>query len=194
METLRKQIDAECGYRMKDETMDRFLGLMTEMKVKRHQPLIPYNKLDDNIYIVKEGIIRSVYFDGLKEVTFGFALPGTVLIYYYSFIKSLPSFSKLVACCDSVVMKVSKSQFIDLVDQSHDFARWMMFLAMEELVYHEKRREVINGDAKERVEAFIRNRPEIIENVSSRIIASYIGITPQYLSKLKKDFSYKLKK
>lgn len=38
---------------------------------------------------------------------------------------------------------------------------------------------------RERFDAMIRNRPEIMENVPLRIIASYLGITPQYLSKLK---------
>ncbi len=194
METLRKLLYAECDYRMKDETMDRFLESMTELKLKRNQPLIPYDKLDDNIYVIKKGIIRTAYFDGFNEKTFAFALPGTVLISYYSFCKGIPSFSKLEACCESVIMKLSKARFTELASQSHDFSQWMMYMSLEELMYHEKKREVVNGDARERFEALIVNRPEIIENVSSRIIASYIGITPIYLSKLKRDFSHKLKK
>jgi CRP-like cAMP-binding protein len=167
---------------------------MTELKLSRNQPLIPYDEVDDNIYIVKEGIIRTAHFDGFNERTFAFALPGTVLISYYSFCKRLPSFSKLEACCDSVVMRVSKEQFTGFANRSNDFAQWMMYMSLEEHMYHEKKRELVNGDARERFEAMILNRPEIIENVSSKIIASYIGITPIYLSKLKHHFAHKLKK
>ncbi len=188
METLRNQLNAECAYRMKDETMDMFLGLMTELKLKRHEALIPYGKVDDNVYVVRKGIIRTVYFEGLKEVTFAFALPGTLKISYYSFCKGTPSFSKYVACCDSVVMKVTKAQFIGLMQQSPDFARWVSHMSLEQLFFHEMKREVVNGDARERFEALIENRPEIIENVSARIIASYIGVTPQYLSKLQREY------
>jgi CRP-like cAMP-binding protein len=194
METLRKQLHAECGYRMKDETMDKFLSLMTEMKLKKGQQLIPYNTIDDNIYIVKEGIIRTVYFDGFNEVTFAFAMPGTLKISYYSFCKGIPSFSKYVACCDSVILKVSKAQFTGLMEQSNDFAQWVSYMSLEQLFFHEMKREVVNGDAKERFVAMIENRPEIIEKVSSRIVASYIGVTPQYMCRLKKEFAYKLKK
>ncbi len=194
METLRKLLDAECGYRMKDETMDRFLGLMAEIKLKRNQPLIDYGERNNNIYVVRKGILRVANFDGFNEITWGFALPGTLLISYYSFCKDDPSFTKLAACCDSVVMKITKSQFVGLASQSHDFSQWMMYMSLDELFFTEKRREIVNGDAKERFESLIEKRPEILGNVSSRIIASYIGVTPEYLSKLKKDYAHKLNK
>jgi CRP-like cAMP-binding protein len=194
MDTLRKLLDAECGYRMKAETMERFLGLMTEMHFKRGKPIIPYGAFDNNVYVVREGIVRVVYFDGFKEVTFGFSLPGTLIISYYPFCKDEPSFCRYEACCPSRVMKVSHAEFIGLLNESHDFSRWMTHMSLEQLLFHERKREIVNGDAKERIEALINNRPEILENVSSRIVASYIGITPQYLSTLKKLFAHKLKK
>ena len=194
MDTLRKQLDAECGYRMKDETMDRLLGLMTEFELKRNKALIPYGECDNNIYVVREGIVRIAYFDGFKEKTFGFALPGTLMISYYAFCKNTPSFSKYEACCDSVIMKIPKAKFIELANQSHDFALWVMHMSLEQLLFHERKMEIINGDAKEQLEALIEHRPEIIENVSSKIIASYIGITQQYLRTLKQQFTDKLKK
>lgn len=194
MEKLRKQLDAECNYRMSDQTMDTFLGLMTRFELKRHKALIPYDKVDDNVYVVKEGIIRIAYFDGLREVTFGFGLPGTLLISYFGLGEGQPAFCKLVACCDSVVMKVSKADFFDLVARSHDFARWMVAMSLNQLLHHEKKLQVVNGDAKERLDSLVEHRPEIIENVSSRIVASYIGITPQYLSALKRTLANKSKK
>lgn len=194
METLKKLLDVECGYRMKGETMNEFLGLMTEIELKRSKVLIRYGDVDNSVYVVKQGIVRNVYFDGFNERTFAFALPGTLLISYYSFCRGEPSFNQYEACCDSVVMKIPKAKFIGLANRSHDFAEWMMFMSLEQLMFFEKKREVLNGDAGERFEALIENRPEIIERVSSRIIASYLGITQSYLSTLKKQFAQKLKK
>lgn len=194
MEKLREQLNAECGYRMRKETMDMFLGLMTEVELKRNKALIPYGECDNNVYVVKEGIVRFAYFDGFKEMTFGFGLPGTLLISYYSFCKGEPSFCRLEACCNSVIMKISKTQFLDLASRTHDFSQWMMFMSLEQLLFHEKKLQVVNGDAKERLDSLVEHRPEIIENVSSRIVASYIGITPQYLSALKRTLANKSKK
>jgi CRP-like cAMP-binding protein len=175
---------------MKDETMGRFLGLMTELpELKPGEALIPYGKFDDNIYVVRSGIMRYVYFDGLKETTFGFALPGTVMISYFSYCKREPSFFQVEACCDSVVIKVEKGKFLELVGQSADFAQWVIWMQTKQLLGYEKKLAVVNGDARKRFESLVRNRPEIMEKVPMKVIASYIGITPQYFSNLKKDLT-----
>lgn len=195
METLRKQLNAECSYRMKDETMDKLIGSMAEpIVLKEGEPLIPYGKFDDNFYVLKSGILRFVYFDGLKETTYAFSTPGSVIISYYSFYMREPSFFQMEACCDSVVMKITRQKIVDLIEQSDDFAQWLLWLSTAQLWIYEKKLAVVNGDARERFESLIKNRPEILEKVSAKIIASYIGITPQYFSKLKRQLMPELKR
>jgi CRP-like cAMP-binding protein len=128
MEHLKKLLHGECNYRMKDETMDAFIGLMSEMELKNNEPLIPYGKFDDNIYILKEGILRYAYFQGLKEMTFGFAIPGTVTIQYHSFYNREPSFFQIESCGKSTVMKVTRADFDRLAKSSDDFTNWMFRL------------------------------------------------------------------
>jgi CRP-like cAMP-binding protein len=194
METLRKLLDAECSYRMKDETMDEFLGLMTEqIELKESEPLIPYGKFDNSVYIVRSGIIRCVYFDGLKEVTYGFSLPGTVIISYHPFYLREASFFQFEACCEAVVMKISRQKFVGLSERSTDFAQWVMWLSIAQLWIAEKKLAVVNGNAKERFESLIKNRQELLDNVSSKVIASYIGVTPEYLCRMKKRYMLKSK-
>ena len=48
---------------------------------------------------------------------------------------------------------------------------------------------IIQGSAKERYEAMMKNRPDIAMRVPLKIIASYLGITPQYLSKLRRELA-----
>lgn len=185
---LKEHLHAECTYRMSDETMDMFVGLMSELPLKNKDALVPYGKFDQNIYIVKSGILRYAYFDGLKEVTFGFALPGTLIISYYSFYKREPSFFQIESCGTSVVMKVTKTDFDRLTEQSGDFAKWMLRLSAAQLWHYEKKLAVVNGSAKERFISLMQKRPEIFETVQLSVIASYIGITPTYLSKMKRQF------
>lgn len=194
METLRKHLDIECTYKMREETMDKFLALMTEVKLKKNEPLISYGDLDNNVYVLKSGLIRVAYFDGFKEMTYSFGAPGTVFISYYSFYRGDPSFFKFEACCNSVVMKVKKASFLELAKQSNDFAMWFIWISSAQLWLYEKKLAIVNGDAKERYEAVVANRPEIIEKVASKHIASYIGITRQHLYRLKRQFMPKSKK
>ncbi|MDR2891113.1 MAG: Crp/Fnr family transcriptional regulator [Alistipes sp.] len=189
MDTLKKQLNAECSYRMRDETMDMFLAAMSVVELRAGEPLIDYGALDSNIYILKNGIVRVAYFNGFKELTWAFGTPGTMMGSYYPFYKHEPSFFRFEACCDSVFMKISKPGFVELTRRSHDFAQWVMWMSVEQLWLNEKKLAIVNGDAKERFEALMKNRPEIMEKVSAKVIASYIGITPQYLSYLKRNFS-----
>lgn len=186
METLRKLINTECNYRMADQTLDRFLSLMTEIRLKNKEPLIPYGKFDNNIYIVKEGVIRLAYFNGTKEMTFGFAIPGTLMISYHSFYQGTPTFFQYESCCRSVIMKVSKANFDEFFEESKDFSNWIFQMSIYQLYGWEKKPEVMNGSVKERFDALVKDRPQLLKNVSNRVIASYLGIDEAYLSRLKK--------
>jgi CRP-like cAMP-binding protein len=191
---LRELLNRECDYRLSDETMDRFLGLMTEIHLKDNEPLIQCGKLDTNIYVVKSGIMRHAYLDGLKEAIFAFSTPGTMIISWYSFYKRMPSFLQIESCGATTVARITKSDFDALVESSADFAKWWMRLLVAQHWCLEMKLDAVNGTtAGERFESIVRNRPEILERVESRFIASYLGITPSYLSRLKQQFGLEAK-
>ena len=166
--------------------MDRFLERMVEVQLKDKEPLIPYGKFDTNVYILKEGLIRRIYFDGSKERTVAFSTPGTTMISYHSFYMREPSYFQLESCGRSVVMKISEAAIYELMGQSEDFALWIFRIVVSQLYFWEKKMAVINGTAKDRFEALIKNRPEILKKVSNRVVASYIGVEESYLSRLKR--------
>ena len=123
MKTLRQQLIDECpSYRLPDELMDEFMGAMTKVPLKSKQALISYGQFDDNVYVVKNGIIRYCYFDGIKEKTYGFASPGTIMISYHCYFMRQPSYFQLESCGKSVVMKIPKRTLDKMVRQSHEFA------------------------------------------------------------------------
>ncbi len=194
MEALRNDLNAECDYRMKTETMDKFLSLMTEVRLKNKEPMIPYGKMDDSVYVVKEGIIRAVYFDGVMEKTFFFAIHGTLLMSYHAHYIRQPAVLQYESCGNSVVMRISKFKIDELLEQSKDFACWMYKMHLGQLYYWEKKQVMHIGTPLERLETLVSVRPEILRRVSTKNIASYVGIHPNSLSRLKKQVQRSLKK
>ena len=188
MENLKRLLDDECSYRLKEEIMDRFLSTMEEIKLQQGDILIANGSLDSNIYIVKEGIMAHTYLSGMKDSCWGFSLPGTMMYSLHPYYFNKPAFYQVVACCDSVVMKQSKEHFDNLIAESHDFARWALSMAQCQLFFFEKKNSVISGDARERFISLAKNRPEIFQKVPMKIIASYLGITQQYLRNLNKEY------
>lgn len=191
MERIGTLLLKECNYPLPEEVMERFLAPKQDIDLKRNEILVMSGMVDTNIYVVEDGILRFSYMNGTREVTFGFALPGTMIISMHSFYCHLPVFYQIEACCPSKVIKIPQKHYDTLVAESHDFARWALEMAHGQLYFFEKKNHIINGDAKERFLSLAQNRPEIMEKVPLGIVASYLGITQSYLSRLKKLINQK---
>ena len=188
MKQLKQLLSKECSYQLRDEIMDQFISSMEEITLHQGDILIADGSLDSNIYIVKEGIMAHTYLSGAKDCCWGFSLPGTMMYSLHPYYFNKPAFYQVIACCDSVGMKQSKERFDNLIAESHEFARWVLSMAQCQLFFFEKKNSVISGDARERFISLAKNRPEIFQKVPMKIIASYLGITQQYLSNLKKEY------
>jgi signal-transduction protein with cAMP-binding, CBS, and nucleotidyltransferase domain len=187
MDELKQLLKNECRFEISDGLLDRFIGAMTEVRLRNKEVLIPYGRVDSNVYVLKSGIVRYVYFEGEEERTWAFAVPGTIMISFHSLYEHQPAFFQLESCGESVVGRVSKSDLYGLVADSHEFAQWFLDIQVSQLYLHELKVSIINGQTRERFRSLIENRPEIIARVPLKIIASYLGVTPNYLSNLKKS-------
>ena len=190
MTSLKELLKRECSYEPADATLDRFLALAHTINLAQDEVLIHPGQNNSNVYVVKDGIVRFADMNGEKERTFAFATPGTVFMSKHSFVKHLPSYYLVDACCESTLLEVKCDDFNQLVRECPDFAVWSLHMAWEELFYQEyKNVNVNNGTAKERYLALQKNRPEIIGRVYQKTIASYLGISPEYLCRLRKTQS-----
>ncbi len=174
---------------MSDELFDRFIGVMTEIHLKNREVLIPCGKRDTNLYVQRNGILRAWYFDGEAEKTYGFTNPGTVTLAYHSHFMNKPSAFQFESCGETDVLKMSKKDMNDLLDSSNEFTRWLLAIHEAQCYFNEFKHVAINGTAKERYLSLIEKRPEIMERVPLKTIASYLGVTPVHLSRLKKILS-----
>lgn len=179
----------ECSFRPSDEIIGMFLASMEEIRLKPKERIIDYGRINTDVYCLKEGIIRMYHIEDSREITFGFATPGTVFLSPNSYIRR-PAFMMVENCKkESVILRMSRNKFNELITTSHEFSLWMFNIAMAQLCGCERKLNLINGTAKDRYLAVIKNRPEIIEAVPGNVIASYLGVTPQYLCNLKKELA-----
>ncbi len=189
MEEFKKVLAEEASFKLSEETMNCFCALMEEVHLKRYDYMIKSGDMDDNIYIVKEGVIRRTHQDGEKIITNSFAIKGSVLMSWHCYYFNQPSYSQFQACCDTIVMRVPRAKFDELIAGSHEFAQWVLSLAHGTLYYQEFKSRVIKGDVKERYMSLIKNRPEIIQKVPLGFIASYLGITQSHLSRMRNELA-----
>lgn len=186
MDKLKQLLNKECDRTLSSEEWDELFVLATEMRLKKGEVLIAPGEINPDIYIVKEGILRGVDYDGDQERTFCFGLPGTIFNSRFSFYRKLPSYYQIEACVRSVVLRIPRDEYISLTDRSHKFAIWALHYAWSEQFLEEDRESTVhNGTAEERYVHMLKTRPSIVNNVSQRILASYLGVTPEYLCRIK---------
>lgn len=189
MEEMLQLLKGEMGYLPENNEMQVFLDNCEPLHLKRNDIIIEAGVLNSNVYIVKEGIIRFSDMNGDKERTFAFALPGTMFMSKHSFFKGLPSYYQVTACCDTTVLYTSKQTYYNIINTHHKLALWMLNYAYGELFFQEyKNANIQNGNAKERFKSILGDRPQLIRDVPQKILASYLGITPEYFSHLKREY------
>ncbi len=186
---MKHLLKEEVGFLPSGSGLDDVLSRAEWMKVGAKHVVIEMGKICPDVFILRDGIVRVWDFDGEKERTFGFGLPGTIFESKHSFVMHGPSYYQAETCCQSVILRITEQEFWNAVEYDHSFAIFMLHNAYGELYSHEFKDSTINnGTAKERFEAMFKYRPVILEKVPQKIIASYLGITSEYFSMLKRRF------
>lgn len=185
--TLIELISEEAKIRIPDNIWNELFSYSTIRKLKRKEAMIDAGEYDPDVYFVKDGLIRGTFMDKTSERTAGFALPGTLLISFHCFYGNEPSYYRFEACVPSQVIRVPANVFRMMIEKYHDFAIWVMEANQNQLYHAELKNCLISGDAKERLRQLIEGWPEIILKVSSKHLASYLGVSEVHLSRVKSE-------
>lgn len=188
-EDLKRLMREECDMVPSDDVLDSVLALGDVIEYDNDDVVTEAGEIAPYIYIVKEGILSISDMNGTKERTVAFACPGTICTNKHSFVKQLPSYYQIEACGRTVVVRIPRERFLKWIEQSHEGTVWFMHLWLEELYYLELNNATVhNGTGAERLISLHRHRPEILGKVMQKKLASYLGITPEYLCRVKKRF------
>ena len=185
-ELMRKLLPLECPYQLKDETINLLCELGNTVTLDKGDVLINVGECDPNFYILIDGLLRCWYWNGDKEETELFSTIPTTFMDYHSTCGDNGSFYCYEACLDSRLIKISKRDYDKLIEESHDFSNWRNNIMQHQLYWMERKKRFAMGNAKERYDSFVKNLPDIMNLVPLRIVASYLRITPQHLSRLRR--------
>lgn len=184
---LKRLLRDECDYVLPVDVMDEFLDLGEIVTVRKWENIISADTFDPNLYIAMEGVVRCWYWDGDGERTAYFSTIPTVFLNYHSYYGHKRSFYNFQACTAVKLLRVKSTDFNELLKKSHEFALWNLRLVQCQLFWFEIKHRSNTGSAMERYKKLIKELPDIMQEVPLQIVASYLGITPQYLSRLRKD-------
>lgn len=168
---------------------EKFKKLITVQSLKKGYDYIRAETSPRKIAFVKEGLFRYYYTsEGGVEYTKGFFDQKSVLSAYDAVLENKPSYFTIEALEDSVIESVSYDPFIKLFEEDPCWNEFLIVLLQKGyLTKVTRERELLLLDATQRYENFLKRYPDLEKRVKQNIIASYLGIAPESLSRIRKN-------
>jgi CRP-like cAMP-binding protein len=168
-----------------------FTSLLTEYQIERKSSILKEGQLCDTINYVQRGALRAFYRDDQdNESIIMFAIQDWWITDMYSFAGEKPAMLYIDALEDSVVLQLHKKKLDQLYSRVPKFEKFFRIM-MQNAYIREQLRIIQNLSmpAAERYDNFLRKYPQFVNRVPLKQIASYLGITPEFLSVLRKKAS-----
>ncbi len=142
----------------------------------------------EHVYILTDGLVGATYSSGSKTIMHGLAEPGTLLLHGGSFFGRGPSYVQWEAVVGSRTLRVADAVVRDYLHANHEFAIWMYGMAENNLRFAEERTFILSDSAEKRYLKLERDLPRrVFRELSSRVVARYLGITEQSLARIKRN-------
>ncbi|MBN8706917.1 MAG: Crp/Fnr family transcriptional regulator [Bacteroidetes bacterium] len=147
---------------------------------------VPYK-----VAFISSGLFRYVYVnDRGDEFTKGIISEHHFLSSYSAMIQQKPSFFSIEALEDSEILEVNWSSIQQLMEKDVFWVRFLLsFVEMGFMIKEKRERDLLLLDAETRYENFLGEFPGMDQRVKQVIVASYLGIKPETLSRIRKKIS-----
>jgi CRP/FNR family transcriptional regulator len=171
------------------EEQEQALAFFQQKEVKKRSWLHRTGETDRYIYFVKRGCLRMVYTDKSgEEHNIGFYPENWWVCDIVSFFKEKPSANAIQALEDSEVYYISLPQLEKLFQAIPKFERFFRILNQNGFeLFHRRITSQLYKTAEERYLEFRKRHPGLEQRIAQKHIASYIGITPAFLSMMRKE-------
>ncbi len=159
---------------------------------KKNSAVHLFGHIENYISFIEQGIVRLFIpkENPDKEITFGFSFEGEFISAYDSFLTRTPSLYQLETLTDTTIWSISYDHLQE-VYKNTKIGNLIGRLSSERLFLLKSKREqsLLNETATERYLNLFKERPKLIKEIPLKFIASYIGVTPQALSRIRKQIS-----
>ena len=170
------------------EIAQQIEGFFTFVQFEAGKEIIRMGAKTDSMYLVLKGLVRAFYIDeNGSEITKCFAKENE-WFGFYSYLSDEPSpfFVETLEKTEAAVIKTASIR--TLCQKMPALAQNVSALVNQAYVQTDKKAYNFSSkEAKERYIDFARENPEIITRAKQEHIASYLGITPSSLSRLKRE-------
>lgn len=179
------------GIRLTPEEQSFLCDHFQRIELKKNEFTIQSGEYEEHLYFIESGILR--YWanpkgdDPDKEITFWFSMPREFANSYFSLKENTPSLINIQALTDCVLWQLSKKHLVTLYKTSLNINK-IARIVLEDAICRKTSREIqLLGSSCEGIyKDLIAINKDLINTISLKYLASYIGVTPQRLSQIRR--------
>ena len=174
--------------RLSEEAFEMVTPYIEYMNVSKEERLYEQEKRCKYIYCIRKGIFRNFIEHDGSDRTRWFAVAGDFITSAYAWSTGKTSASSVEAVTKGEVWRIKMSVMTRVIKESEEWVRWFAKMLIEGVgIWEDRDRHMISGDAYTRFKNFyVFKSEEIFTQIPLRHVASYLRITPQTLSVLRR--------
>ena len=152
---------------------------------KNHQ-IIKSGSITEYMYFITSGLVRIYYFKSGKEIIDWFAEEGTFFGNLYSHISNKPGLDIYEAMEDITLLRIKYSDLEKLYVQSHEIESLARKIMQQYYITYVERVHNLRAlPSEEKYHQFLKYYATIINRIPLKLVANYLGITAETLSRIR---------
>ncbi|KUY20648.1 cyclic nucleotide-binding protein [Elizabethkingia miricola] len=159
------------------------------LSIEKNTIIEKEGKVPEYLYFIVSGYIRIFHLNEKgEEITTHINCPPGFITSYFNYINQVPSDENLESITDCQLLRITKTNLEALIGKSTAFKDFSISVFQESISYNESRsRELATLTAEQRYLKLIKEYPDILQNVPLQYIASFLGMNPKSLSRIRKQ-------
>ena len=186
-DSLREDISANVN--ISEQQLDFVLNAFVEKRLAKKEYLLQPGRVSNHMRFISEGVLRVFSLEETTEVITQFGIEGWWVNDLYSYLTQKPATQYIQALQPSVVLQIHRDSLERLFDEVPPVERFYRIKFQKAYTaLQERHLKNISQTAIERYNKFRQQYRDIEQKVPQYMVASYLGITKEFLSTLRKSY------
>jgi len=158
-----------------------------QTKIAKKTVFLKVGEIEDRIHFLERGVVREYIPKIDSDLTFDFTFENQFFSAYWSFLNQSPNQYQMQTLTETVLWSITYEQLQEIY-QKTEIGNVIGRLTAEGLYINKFKRELslLKDTAEERYLRLFEEYPRLIMQIPLKYIASYIGVTPQALSRIRR--------
>lgn len=166
--------------------LDQLQQLAKPDQIKKGEYLIKQGQVCDKLFFVSQGIFKLGYTNEAgEEIVLDFIFQNSFAVDYVSFLLQRPTELNIIAIKDSQLLSFDRKSIHTLYEKGIHFQKMGRLISEFYFIRFAERIKENSLPPKERYDKLVNTNGELIQEIPQYLIASYLGISPEWLSKLR---------